>query len=178
VYRQLAEIHTIATAQLVECARWHWSNSTPSLVQARTILSRPVVAPSMIRLATSPPTDFSSQAPQWRQGQRDEPEARNQANQGSVGKWHKHRTQSLRQGGHRNSLRNVFEETCDIATQCTASYKAIMLCPAQGSREVSPSSDREMPSNITAMAPRRASKVAKEAQVAPSRYHDNDKCQQ
>jgi hypothetical protein len=150
VYRQLAEIHTITATQLVECARWHWSKSTPSLVQARTIRSRPVVAPSMIRLATSPPIDFSSQAPQWRQRHRDELEARNQANQGSVGKWHKHHTQSPRQGGHRNYFRNAFEEMCDIATQCTASYKAIMLRPAQGSREVSPSSDREMPSNITA----------------------------
>jgi hypothetical protein len=30
MYHQLAEIHTIATMQLVECARWHRSDSTPS----------------------------------------------------------------------------------------------------------------------------------------------------
>jgi hypothetical protein len=32
LYYQLAEIHTIATAQLAESAHWHHSDSTPSLV--------------------------------------------------------------------------------------------------------------------------------------------------
>jgi hypothetical protein len=49
--------------QLVECARWHRSDSTPSSAQARTGRPRPVTMPSTIRLAPSPPTDFSSQAP-------------------------------------------------------------------------------------------------------------------
>jgi hypothetical protein len=32
MYCQLAKIHTIATAQLAECAHWHQTNSTPRSV--------------------------------------------------------------------------------------------------------------------------------------------------
>jgi hypothetical protein len=35
IHRQLAKIHAITTTQLVECAHWHRSDSTPSPVQAR-----------------------------------------------------------------------------------------------------------------------------------------------
>jgi hypothetical protein len=62
MYRQLAEIHAIAAAQLAECAHWRRSDSTPSLVQARTRWYRPSMMPSVTRLAPSPPTDFFSQA--------------------------------------------------------------------------------------------------------------------
>jgi hypothetical protein len=31
LYLQMAEIHTITTAQLAECVRWHRSDSTPSV---------------------------------------------------------------------------------------------------------------------------------------------------
>jgi hypothetical protein len=51
---QLTEIHAITTAQLAECARWHRSDSTPSLVWAGTSWPKPNVTPSMIRLAPSP----------------------------------------------------------------------------------------------------------------------------
>jgi hypothetical protein len=36
LYHQLAEIHTIATAQLAECARSRCSDSTPRPVWTRT----------------------------------------------------------------------------------------------------------------------------------------------
>jgi hypothetical protein len=62
MYHQLAEIHAITTAQLVECACSHQSDSTPSLVWVRTGRLKPIMMPSMIRLVPSPPTDFSSQA--------------------------------------------------------------------------------------------------------------------
>jgi hypothetical protein len=79
MYRQLAEIRAIATAQLAECARWHLSDSTPSSVHTWTDQMRPIATPSKIRLAPSPPTDFSSQASLWRQGRRGEPQAHYQA---------------------------------------------------------------------------------------------------
>jgi hypothetical protein len=56
--------------------------------------------------------------------------------------------QSPRYGEHGDSFRGTFEEPCDVATQCTMSYEAIMLCPAQGSREATPSSDKETPSVV------------------------------
>jgi hypothetical protein len=60
MFRQLAKFHAITTAQLVECARWHRTDSTPHSAQAGT--SRPMsgVVPSTTRLAPSPPIDFSS----------------------------------------------------------------------------------------------------------------------
>jgi hypothetical protein len=59
MYRQLAKIHAITTAQLAECVRWRWSDSAPGLVQARTGRQRPTTTPFTTRLAPSPPTDFS-----------------------------------------------------------------------------------------------------------------------
>jgi hypothetical protein len=54
MYYQLVEIHTTATAQLGECARWRRSDSTPSPARARVGRLRPVTMPSMISLAPSP----------------------------------------------------------------------------------------------------------------------------
>jgi hypothetical protein len=54
--------------------------------------------------------------------------------------------QSPRQGGHGNFFRNTFDVPCVITT----SYDAVKLCPAQGSREATPRSDRETPSDIAA----------------------------
>jgi hypothetical protein len=34
MYHQLAKIHTIAAAQLAECAHWHRTDSTPRSVRA------------------------------------------------------------------------------------------------------------------------------------------------
>jgi hypothetical protein len=65
LYHQLAEIHAIVTVQLAECNRWGRSDSTRSSVWAGTGRPRPVAMPSMIRLAPSPPTYFSSWAPLW-----------------------------------------------------------------------------------------------------------------
>jgi hypothetical protein len=62
MYHQLAEIHAIPTAQLVECARWLRSDSTLNPIQARTHWSKPVVLPSTIRLAPSLATDSLSHA--------------------------------------------------------------------------------------------------------------------
>jgi hypothetical protein len=58
MYRQLAEIHTVAAMQLPECAHWRRSDSTFSSVWAGFDRLRPIVMPSTIRLAPSPPTDF------------------------------------------------------------------------------------------------------------------------
>jgi hypothetical protein len=51
MYRQLAEIQAIVTAQLEECARWCRSDPTPSPVWAKTNWQRPTVMPSVARLA-------------------------------------------------------------------------------------------------------------------------------
>jgi hypothetical protein len=73
MYRQLAEIHTIAVEQLAECACWHRIDSTPRSIQAGTSQPRPGAVPSATRLAPSPSVNFSSQAPLWpRQGRCDE----------------------------------------------------------------------------------------------------------
>jgi hypothetical protein len=65
MYHQLVEIHSISTTQLAECACWLRSDSTPCPVQAGTDCPKSIVMPSTIRLAPSPPTNFSSQAPPW-----------------------------------------------------------------------------------------------------------------
>jgi hypothetical protein len=62
MYNQLVKIHIIATAQLVECAHWHRADSTSLLAQVETSRPRSGTEPSMIKLAPSPPTDFSSKA--------------------------------------------------------------------------------------------------------------------
>jgi hypothetical protein len=85
VYYQLGEIHGIATAQLAECARWHQSDSTPSLIQPRTSWKRPTEMPCTIRLAPSPLTNFLSQTPLRQQGRHVEPQSHRQAHQGSMG---------------------------------------------------------------------------------------------
>jgi hypothetical protein len=80
MYHQLADIHAIAVAQLAEFACWCQSDPPPSLARAGTSQSRPVVTPSMIRLAPSHPTDFSSQALPWQwQGWHGEPQVHCQA---------------------------------------------------------------------------------------------------
>jgi hypothetical protein len=75
MYCQLAEIHTIATVQLAECAHWLRSDSTPGPVWAETSQSTPIMMPSTIKLVPSPPTDFSPQALLWWQGRHGGPQA-------------------------------------------------------------------------------------------------------
>jgi hypothetical protein len=65
IYRQLAEIHAITTMQLLECAHWCQTDSTPHSTRAGNSQPRSNAVPLAIRLAPSPPTDFSSQAPPW-----------------------------------------------------------------------------------------------------------------
>jgi hypothetical protein len=65
MYRHLVEIHTITTAQLVECIHWRWSNLTPNTAHANVGWRGPTVEPSAIRTAPLPPTDFSPQALLW-----------------------------------------------------------------------------------------------------------------
>jgi hypothetical protein len=80
--------------------------------------------PSMTRLAPSPLTDFSSKAPLWRrQGRCSEPHVCHQAHQNSAGR-------------HNDFFGSTFE--------------AVVLCPTQGNREVTPSSNKEAPSDIAA----------------------------
>jgi hypothetical protein len=42
----------------------------------------------------------------------------------------------------------MFEEPCDIDTQCTNSYEAVVLRPVRASREATPSSDKEAPFDV------------------------------
>jgi hypothetical protein len=107
--------------------------------------------PSTVRLAPSPPTDLSSQAPlrRW-QGWRGEPQVRCQAHQGNSSALPSHREQSPRQGEQSNFFRSTLEEPRSITTQHTTGYKAVMFRPAQTSREATPSNDKETPSNIAA----------------------------
>jgi hypothetical protein len=65
LYHQLAVIHAIAVAQLVECTRWQPSNTTPSQVRASTGQQGPDKMPSTTRMTLPPPTDFSPQASLW-----------------------------------------------------------------------------------------------------------------
>jgi hypothetical protein len=51
MYRQLVEIHAIVAAQLAECARSRWTDSTSCSVRARTSQPRPGAVPFMTRLA-------------------------------------------------------------------------------------------------------------------------------
>jgi hypothetical protein len=65
MYHQLAEIHAITITQLTKGARWHCSDSTPSLVWTRTDWRRPDEMPSMTRMAPPPSTNFFPQASLW-----------------------------------------------------------------------------------------------------------------
>jgi hypothetical protein len=76
LYRQLAEIHATTTMQLVECACWCHSDSTPSPVQARIGQLGPNKTPSMTRAASPSPSDCSPQASLRRPGQHIEPSVR------------------------------------------------------------------------------------------------------
>jgi hypothetical protein len=58
IYHQLAEIHTIATAQLAECARWRRSNMIPKAGHTNDGGQGPA-EPSTTRMAPLQLTDFS-----------------------------------------------------------------------------------------------------------------------
>jgi hypothetical protein len=59
LYRQLAEIHVIATTQLAECTRWCWSDPTSSPIHAKVSWQRPTVELLTARRAPPPLIDFS-----------------------------------------------------------------------------------------------------------------------
>jgi hypothetical protein len=59
LYRQLAEMHAITTAQLAECIHWRRVHSTSSPVHIRASSQKPVAVPSATRM-TSPPTGLST----------------------------------------------------------------------------------------------------------------------
>jgi hypothetical protein len=59
LYHQLTEIHSIGTAQLAECARWHRSDANPSPVRFRTARQSPDGMPSATRMAPPPSVEFS-----------------------------------------------------------------------------------------------------------------------
>jgi hypothetical protein len=63
MYRQLAKIHAIITAQLAECACWRQTDSTCHLVRVGTSSPRPDQPTSATRSASSPLVYLSSQAP-------------------------------------------------------------------------------------------------------------------
>jgi hypothetical protein len=58
-----------------------------------------------------------------------------------------HCEQSLWQGEQSNFFRSTFEEPCGVATQHTTHYEAATHHPTQASREATPSSDKEVPSD-------------------------------
>jgi hypothetical protein len=92
MYCQLVKIHAIAATQLAYCASWRRSDSTHSVVWARISPLKPIVMPSTVRLASSPPIDFSSQAPLWRQGWCDQPQDHREGHKGSAGTLTERRT--------------------------------------------------------------------------------------
>jgi hypothetical protein len=63
IYHQLAEIHIVATMQLAECDHWCRMDSSPHSARAGTSRQRYDAVPPVMKLAPSPPADFSSQAP-------------------------------------------------------------------------------------------------------------------
>jgi hypothetical protein len=68
----------------------------------------------------------------------------------------------------------MFEEPRGITTQHTTSYMAVMHRLAQGSREVTLSSDKDTLSDIAAHGTKEGVKGGKEVQAAPSRDHDHN----
>jgi hypothetical protein len=65
MYHQLAEVHAIVATQLADCAQRHQSDPTSSPIRVGIGWQKPATIPSALRLALSPPTDFSSRAPLW-----------------------------------------------------------------------------------------------------------------
>jgi hypothetical protein len=65
MYHQLAEVHAIAATQLADCAHRHRSDPTSTSVRVGIGWQKPATIPSALRLALSPPTDFSSRAMLW-----------------------------------------------------------------------------------------------------------------
>jgi hypothetical protein len=61
LYCQLTEIHAIGATQFAECAHYRRSDSTPSIVRARTSRQCPDGMPSVTRTAPPPLTSFFSQ---------------------------------------------------------------------------------------------------------------------
>jgi hypothetical protein len=53
-----------------------------------------------------------------------------------------------RQGEHSFIFRYTAEELCSVTTEYDTSNEAAKLCPTLGSREATPSSDKEAPSDI------------------------------
>jgi hypothetical protein len=53
-----------------------------------------------------------------------------------------------RQGEHSFIFRYTAEELCSVATEYDTSNEAAKLCPTLGSREATPSSDKEAPSDV------------------------------
>jgi hypothetical protein len=80
----------------------------------------------------------------WWQDQHGEP----QALEGDEGVLPECHAQGPRQGGCGDSFKSTFKEPCDITTQRSTNYEAIMLSPMQGSREATPSNNKEAPSDI------------------------------
>jgi hypothetical protein len=75
LYRQLVEIHIIATTQLAECARWCWSNPTPNMAYVGASLRGPAAVPFATKMVPPPSIDFSPEASLWQQGQCIKPQA-------------------------------------------------------------------------------------------------------
>jgi hypothetical protein len=117
MYHQLAEIHAIAAAQLVECARWRRSDSTRRLVRLGASHPRPDQPPSRMRPASSPLSDLSSQAPPWQWwGCHNEPQAHSQTHSGDQVALLTHSEQSPRRGGHSKFLGSTLRKPQGIAT--------------------------------------------------------------
>jgi hypothetical protein len=78
--------------------------------------------------ALSPPTNFSSQAPLWRQGQRIEPQDRRLVHYGSAGALPKCYARNPHQGEYNDIFRYTIEEPRSVAGN---------LFVAQSSRRIS-----------------------------------------
>jgi hypothetical protein len=78
-------------------------------------------------------------------------------------------------GGQSDFFGSKFKKPHGIANLHTTSYEAIMLHPTQASREVTPSSDKEAPSNIAAHCSQEgvkgSNKRCKQCLQTHSQYH-------
>jgi hypothetical protein len=129
----------MAAVQLAECTHWHRPGLAPNQFWARTGQLRPAVMPSVVRLHHHPLLiSHCGRYYGCRVGPvNPRPTTRLTRGARACHAW------SLLRGNHIDFFRHTIEEPCNIITQHATSYNVVMIRQAQGSREVTPSNDKE-----------------------------------